>query len=258
MEYNDEQGCMSGTSANSSLEGEILQRRYAIVEVIQAHGDWYRCRVFDMQELGQRDAVVQIIEGEEPEIQLLPVESPPEPPAEVPPPPPAVSPEPPPVAVTVTEQPAPAVAEEPESKEATTETGAESTPPTEADGPPPRPDEKKGKRQAKPGRLEAAWFSLGARMEEATEEDQEDEEEAEDLIITPSKVHQVADELTTKTYMRYRLDATDPKSESPPSSRQSGWSVALPVARNRRLVLLLAAAVGVIALVLVLVLLVAR
>jgi hypothetical protein len=58
--------------------------------------------------------------------------------------------------------------------------------------------------------------------------------------------------------MRYRLDATDPRSDSPPSSGQSGWSVALPVARNRRLILLVAAAAGIIALVLVLVLLAAR
>lgn len=246
---------MPGTSINSSLEGEILQRRYAIVEVIQAHGDWFRCRVYDMQELSQRDAVVQIIEGEEPEIQLLPVEPPAEPAA--PPPPPTGQPEPT-TPVTVTE-PTP-TAPEPKPKAAASEPEPPAPPPpTGESGAPPEPDEgKKGKGDAKPGRLEAAWFSLGARMEEATEEDPEDEKEAEDLIITPSKVHQVADELTTKTYMRYRLDATDPKNESAAPSKQSGWSAALPVVRSRRLVLLLAAAAGLIALVLVMVLLVAR
>jgi hypothetical protein len=225
---------MPGSSPNSSLEGEILQRRYAIVEVIQAHGDWFRCRVFDMQELGQREAVVQIIEGEEPEIQLLPVE--PTKPAA-----PEPAPEPP--------------SAEPEAQATAAAAGPEAAapPPPTDDGPP----QKKGKVPAKPGRLEAAWFSLGARMEEATEEDREDEEE-EDLVITPSKVHQVADELTTKTYMRYRLDATDPTPESPPSAGQSGWSAALPVVRSRRLVLLLATAAGLIVLVLVVVLLVAR
>ncbi len=53
------------------LEGEILQQRYAVVKVHSCHGDWVRCRVYDMQGLAQREAMVRIGAGG-PEVELLP------------------------------------------------------------------------------------------------------------------------------------------------------------------------------------------
>jgi hypothetical protein len=284
-----------------SLEGEILERRYAIVEVTSVHGDWVRCKVFDMQQMTQREAVVQIVESGEHEVQLLPAEEPAEvkpidarpaeaQPAEAEPEAPA---EPEPAEAKPSEAEAKPSEAEAEPAEAKPEASAEpAEPPTapepeparaaEADkapkppAPPPAPppppspplepvedpellkredlelrredlEAFKEKAKAKPGKLEAAWFAVGDDADNISEEDRPDADDG-DLLIAPSKVEQKATELTTKTYMRYRIDTSNPQLRA---ARDSSPSAAVP-GKSRAWLYLVAAGVGLAVLVVLL------
>jgi outer membrane biosynthesis protein TonB len=246
-----------------SLEGEILQGRYAIVEVTQVLGDWIRCVLFDMQQMTRRSAVVELREGAEPEVQLLPVEEPAEeppaapaveeppaaPPVEeqpAPPPEPAEAASPAPAAPPVEEQPAPEPAEAASPAPAAEEQPA--TPPEPSETP---AEAQPARRRAKTGRLEAAWFALGAEREDRSDDEEEPDVEDGDVVIAPSKVEQVASELTTKTYMRYTLDHSGAR------HRVTGDSAAFAVLRQKKTPLLLAL-VGLAVVVVVLLLLFAR
>lgn len=257
--------------STASLEGEIVQRRYAIVEVNSTHGDWVRCRVFDMQEMAQRDAVVQIGEDGEHEIQLLPAEEPS-------PPQPAKAAAPTPAPAPVKAAPVKAVEPAPAPVKAVEPARAPGPPPAPPPSPPMPPSpslrpiedpellrredlelrredleafkgktREKNKAGAKPGKLEAAWFAVGDDADNIAEEDRPDADDG-DLLIAPSKVEQKATELTTKTYMRYRIDTSNPQLRA---ARNSAPPVALP-GKGRLWLLLAAAGVGLAVLVVLL------
>ena len=107
------------------------------------------------------------------------------------------TPPPPPPAIPA---PAPALTEA-----SPTPTPTPTPAPASAEAPPdPAPSTE---RSQKPGRLEAAWFAAGDKADEQIDEEARDEEDG-DILIAPSKVEQVAVDLTTGTYRRYALDGT--------------------------------------------------
>jgi hypothetical protein len=170
-----------------ALEGEILQRRFAVLQVLSQHGDWVRCRVHDMESHQRCEAMVQLGGTGEPEVELLPEDQTP-PPVDLPQPaapavaaPPPPPPPPPPVPAEAPPDPDPAPSD-----------------------PDPAPS---SERSQKPGRLEAAWFATGAKAGEQVDEEAREEEDG-DILIAPSKVEQIAVDLTTGTYRRYALDGT--------------------------------------------------
>jgi hypothetical protein len=83
--------------AAAAIEGEILQRRFAVLQVLSQHGDWVRCRVHDMESHQRCEAMVRLGGEGEPEVELLPEDQTPPPVdltqlAPAPPPPPSSEP----------------------------------------------------------------------------------------------------------------------------------------------------------------------
>jgi hypothetical protein len=188
---------MSRRAEPAALEGEILQQRFAVLQVYSRHGDWVRCRVFDMQAMAQHEAVVQLTEGAI-EVELIPADE---------------------SASQAASQHAPAPPPEP-SAASPPEAGASSR--------------AAGRSSRKPGRLEAAWFAAGANAEAVSEEDRPVEDG--DIVIAPSKIERAATDITTGTYMRYALDDPSvhpqPSPDPPPAPLSSGlrrllWPAAL-------------------------------
>ena len=160
-----------------SLEGEILHGRYAVLKVSGVHGDRVRCDVFDMQQTKRLQAEVRVHGAGEYELHLLPPDEGAS----------AGGPAGPPPGPGVTQKPPP----RPEGL------GAAASPPA-ASAPDPG-------RKARPGKLEAAWFAVGADADRLADEDRPTAADG-DLIIAPSRMEYVANDLTTGTYRRYSLD----------------------------------------------------
>jgi len=256
----------------SGLEGEILEQRYAVVQVHSRHGDWVRCRIFDMQAMKRYEAVIELGEDEI-VIELLDeVQEAPAPPAAAPSPappapaPPAVAPSPAPPAPAP-----PAVAPSPAPP-----APAPPAPPAAAPPPPPAPQEAvveasgippevarilntpvssepRPRIRIRTARLEAAWFAVGDSAEEVPEEARRAEDG--DVVIAPSKIEEVASDITTGTLQRYSLD-TSASGAVPALPDARAHVPAVPLASgNRRLLvpaLAVAAGVGLIVLLIVL------
>ena len=242
----------------SGLEGEILEQRYAVVQVHSRHGDWVRCRIFDMQAMKRYEAVIELGEDEI-VIELLDeVQEAPAPPAAAPSPappapaPPAVAPSPAPPAPAPPAPPAAAPPPPPAPQEAV----------VEASGIPPEvarilntpvSSEPRPRIRIRTARLEAAWFAVGDSAEEVPEEARRAEDG--DVVIAPSKIEEVASDITTGTLQRYSLD-TSASGAVPALPDARAHVPAVPLASgNRRLLvpaLAVAAGVGLIVLLIVL------